>query len=215
MKFIIEYKILAFSLLACFLICPTTLAKQFQAEKVAVIYLAPSLQGVAAIDLATSDLSVALKELYDVSPRTKLLGEWKSISKNSFVLLKTTDVEFLKQIQKRTDFQNPPLREEGFLIQTLSVRKKPIILIVGNGELGVCYGVFHFIERCKMNHSFIGQSLQIQKEPDMTWRMITQPFEALGYPEVAKLEKPITQTIPREYDPQRPWESSRWSDFTV
>ena len=206
MKFNIEYKTIILSLLACFAISSTAFAKRFQVENLAEICLAPSLQDDAAIDLATSDLSAALKDLYHLSPKVKTLGEWKSVSRNSIVLLKTDDAELLEQIQERTDLQIPPLREEGFLIQTLSNRRKPIILIVGNGELGVCYGVFHLIERCRMNRSFTDEKLHIQKEPDMTWRMITQPFEALGYPEVAKLEKPIHQKIPREFDPQRPWE---------
>ena len=45
----------------------------------------------------------------------------------------------------------------------------------------------------------------------MKIRMITQPFEAVGYPDLANLPKPITKNIKREFDPMRPWEGLGYS----
>ena len=79
-------------------------------------------------------------------------------------------------------------------------------LISGNGVRGTSYGIFHFIERIKLDYSFASGKIDIIKQPDMKIRMITQPFEAIGYPDVANLPKPITKNIKREFDPMRPWE---------
>ena len=180
----------------------------FQAEKITDIVVANSLQSEAAVELATSDLSSTLKNLFASSTNVHASSNLKDIKDKSVLLVNTEDASLLQEVKLQFGFEIPQINEEGFIIKTVYDRKKAIVLIAGNGVRGTCYGAFHFIERLKIDHSFTEQNLDITREPNMTWRMITQPFEALGYPEVAKLAKPITQHRKREFDPQRPWEGA-------
>lgn len=180
----------------------------FKIEKIHDIIISESLQKEPAIDLATGDLSNTIVDLFDSKTSVKTIGDLKNVTPNSILIIKDKDISLVREIEKVIGVVIPKLAEDGFIIKTVCYENNPFILIVGEGVRGASYGTFHFIEQLKLNHSFTSKSIDILREPDMTWRMITQPFEALGYQEVAKLPKPITQHINREFDPQRPWEGA-------
>ncbi len=172
------------------------------------IIITEKLQGEAAIDLATGDLSNTLKDLFATETRLRTEIDLVQAAPNSIFVVEAEDDLWLKKLAGKFDITIPALSEDGFIIKTVYYNQKPLILISGNGVRGTCYGIFHFIERLKIDHSFASSDIDIIKQPDMTLRMITQPFEAVGYPDVAKLSKPITQHIKREFDPMRPWEGA-------
>ncbi len=170
--------------------------------------IATSLQGEAAIEFATDDLLNAFNDLSIAKCNKRVGFSIKDLSANSIVVMNAEDAVLVEKMGSRLGVEIPQLSEDGFIIKTVNYKKKPLILICGNGVRGATYGVFRLIERMKLDHKFISGSINIHEEPDMTWRMITQPFEAVGYPEVATLDKPIIQHLNREFDPIRPWEGA-------
>ena len=204
----LNMKNMLYVILMAFVVCVSSCTSNLDVEKVQNIIVADGLEKEAAVELATGDLSATLKSLFETNASVNWVNTIEEIPSNSVILVNMQNETMLQQINHQMNVMVPDLAEEGFVIKTVNYQDRPLVLIVGNGVRGTCYGAFHFIERLKLDHSFAEKGIDIKREPAMTWRMISQPFEALGYPEVAKLEKPITQHIMRAYDPQRPWEGA-------
>ncbi|MDO1448102.1 alpha-glucuronidase family glycosyl hydrolase [Rhodocytophaga aerolata] len=60
--------------------------------------------------------------------------------------------------------------KEGFLIQTLKVQGKNSTVITANSEVGVLYGVFHFLKLLQTHQNI--QKLAIQSSPKLTHRIL-------------------------------------------
>jgi len=170
------------------------------------IIITKNLRGEAALELATGDLSNTLKNLFDIETSLRTEMDLERAAPNSIFVIKTDDDLWQEKLTNKFGIVKPLLSEDGFIIKRINYNQKPLILISGNGVRGTSYGIFHFIERIKLDYSFASGKIDIIKQPDMKIRMITQPFEAIGYPDVANLPKPITKNIKREFDPMRPWE---------
>ena len=175
------------------------------------IIITKNLGGEAALELATGDLSNTLTNLFDIETSLKTEIDLERAAPNSIFVIKIDDDLWEEKLTKKVGIEKPFLSEDGFIIRRINYNDKPLILISGNGVRGTSYGIFHFIERIKLDYSFTYGKIDIIKQPDMKIRMITQPFEAVGYPDLANLPKPITKNIKREFDPMRPWEGLGYS----
>ena len=185
--------------------CNSSLSSQVSNNKLDII-ITKNLRVEAALELATGDLSNTLKNLFEIETSLRTEMDLERAAPNSIFVIKIDDDLWQEKLTNKFGIVKPLLSEDGFVIKKINYNEKPMILISGNGVRGTSYGIFHFIERIKLDYSFASGKIDIIKQPDMKIRMITQPFEAIGYPDVANLPKPITKNIKREFDPMRPWE---------
>ena len=198
LRFIILILIISYS-------CNSSVSSHISNNKLDII-ITKKLRGEAALELATGDLSNTLKNLFDIESSLRTEMGLEQAAPNSIFVIKIDDDLWQEKLTNKFGIVKPFLSEDGFIIKRINYKEKPLILISGNGVRGTSYGIFHFIERIKLDYSFASGKIDIIKQPDMKIRMITQPFEAIGYPDVANLPKPITENIKREFDPMRPWE---------
>ena len=198
LRFIILILIISYS-------CNSSVSSHISNNKLDII-ITKKLRGEAALELATGDLSNTLKNLFDIESSLRTEMGLEQAAPNSIFVIKIDDDLWQEKRTNKFGIVKPLLSEDGFIIKRINYNEKPLILISGNGVRGTSYGIFHFIERIKLDYSFASGKIDIIKQPDMKIRMITQPFEAIGYPDVANLPKPITKNIKREFDPMRPWE---------
>lgn len=172
------------------------------------IIIPSELYGDAAIMLAVTDFSDAVSRLYNAKTEVVSSCDLNWIPDNSVLLVASTDT---KSWSKVSDVEVPRLADEGFIINSIHQDGKSLLVVSGRGTLGLAYGLFHLIEKIRINKATPIQDVNVKREPDMTFRMLTQPFEVTGYPEMASLEKPITQNLKREFDPMRPWEGKGYT----
>jgi hypothetical protein len=198
LRFIILILIISYS-------CNSSVSSHISNNKLDII-ITKKLRGEAALELATGDLSNTLKNLFDIESSLRTEMDLEQAAPNSIFVIKIDDDLWQEKLTNKFGIVKPFLSEDGFIIKRINYKEKPLILISGNGVRGTSYGIFNFIERIKLDYSFASGKIDIIKQPDMKIRMITQPFEAIGYPDVANLPKPITKNIKREFDPMRPWE---------
>ncbi len=203
LRFIILFLIISYS-------CNSSVYSHVFNNKLDII-ITKNLEGEAALELATGDLSKTLTSLLDIETSLRTEIDLERAAPNSIFVIKIDDDLWQEKLTKKVGIVKPFLSEDGFIIKRINYNDKPLILISGNGVRGTSYGIFHFIERIKLDYSFAYGKIDIIKQPDMKIRMITQPFEAVGYPDLANLPKPITKNIKREFDPMRPWEGLGYS----
>jgi alpha-glucuronidase len=87
---------------------------------------------------------------------------------NASVLVATKSSPGIASISSNIDYKG--LGKEGFSIQTIQVKEKDITLITANTDIGVLYGVFHFL-RLLQTHINI-QQLSITSTPKIQNRLL-------------------------------------------
>lgn len=68
------------------------------------------------------------------------------------------------------DQQLQEIGEEGYLIQTSTVREKEVIIIAANSDIGLLYGVFEFMRQLQTEQDIT--NLSIQSAPKVEYRMV-------------------------------------------
>ncbi|MCP4371641.1 MAG: hypothetical protein GY797_26500, partial [Deltaproteobacteria bacterium] len=79
------------------------------------------------------------------------------------------------------------------------------ITVTGGSVRGLCYGVYFLREQLLLGKEITS----VRRKPDFTFRMITQPFEVAGYPDVATLTKPIVRQ--QQFGPMRPFDGAGYN----
>jgi alpha-glucuronidase len=59
---------------------------------------------------------------------------------------------------------------EGFIIQTVSIKGKNVIVIAGSTDIGVLYGTFHFLQQLQAHKSIT--NIAIQQDPAINLRIL-------------------------------------------
>ncbi len=115
------------------------------------------------LGIATSELQYGLSGLLD-----QPINQKKGVNKNNMVILGTGNNPLLKELKLEGQLQG--LGREGYLIFSGKLNRKKVIIIAGNEDVGVLYGVFHFL-RMLQTHQPI-ENLHIKESPKLEVRIL-------------------------------------------
>lgn len=117
---------------------------------------------------ARKELQAGLSGLLDI-PYT----ETKVLENNMLVVGTPQSVPLFKQQTFHTEIDG--LADEGYLIRSCTIEGKKVTVIAARTDVGVLYGVFHYLRLMQTDHSL--DKLHIQENPKLKYR------ESLGQPE--------------------------------
>ena len=99
----------------------------------------------------------------------KQIPEREHIGKTAVVVIGTPrSSEIIKKLNRKTELRKAG--EEGFLIESTRIDDVPVTAIMANSDIGVLYGVFHFL-RMVQTQSDIG-SLKVVQSPRIQHRLL-------------------------------------------
>jgi alpha-glucuronidase len=116
------------------------------------------------LEIAEKELRLALGGLLEVS-----LSSSKVIGESGAIVLGTPETSSLIKSLKLDD-KLKIAGDEGFVIVATSIKGKKCIVISGNKDVGVLYGVFHFIRMLQMRNSI--ENLSLQQAPQVKHRIL-------------------------------------------
>ena len=187
-----------------FLSCDLT-AHKFAIECTQAIVIPHDWQSDAAIRAAITDLSGVLRKRYWTQITILKHTQAGPISPDEILIINNSN-DSLKRWTDKVQFPVSKLTNDGFCIKEIDEGGIPALAISGNSVRACCYGIYHLIEKIKLGNLRSDGKIGIVKNPHMTFRMITEPFEAVGYETVAFLPKPVISQ--RSFDPMRPTEGA-------
>ncbi|MES2240660.1 MAG: alpha-glucuronidase family glycosyl hydrolase [Bacteroidota bacterium] len=116
------------------------------------------------LKVGITELNTALEKMlgYKTSQNTAVEGE------NSIIIGNKNSLSSLLQENLKTDFSK--LKKDGFIIKTISINNKKNIIITGNNDVAVLYGVFTFLRLIQTNHSI--ENLAIIDSPKTDIRIL-------------------------------------------
>jgi|APTNR8051073442_1049403.scaffolds.fasta_scaffold00003_535 alpha-glucuronidase len=113
-------------------------------------------------------LVIAKKEL--LTGLNGLLGvavpEIKALDKNGTIVCGT----FSSPAVKNLNLENQSIGRDGFVIKSVSVNGRTVMVIASNEDIGVLYGVFHFLRLLQTNKSI--KNLSIEESPKIKVRVL-------------------------------------------
>ncbi len=110
--------------------------------------------------VAQHELNLALTGLINV----KVLGTSK-LAAGSIALIKSSDLRKYK-----INNVEVPVQPDGFLVKTINVEGKNIVLITSKTDVGLLYGTFAFIKQLQLQKDI--SRLQIKEEPKIKNRIL-------------------------------------------
>ncbi len=123
-----------------------------------------ALGNSATIQATSKELQSGLSSLLD----TKIQTQQDINGENTLVFGSKSSLneDIIKNLKNELDQVN----NEGYLIKTFSLNNKNHILITGNTDIGVLYGVFNFLKLLQTNKSI--ENLNIVDSPKINVRML-------------------------------------------
>lgn len=115
------------------------------------------------LEAAKKELSLGLKGLLDLN-----LNEVKSISKKGVVIGTIASSAAVANSSHAKEINQ--LDDEGFIIRSTKINNKPIVLIAGKTDIGVVYGIFHYLRLMQIHQSL--EKLAIKEEPKLQLRVL-------------------------------------------
>lgn len=116
------------------------------------------------LQVAQQELMLAMKGLLGNSPALS-----KEILSNRTLLIGTaSNVGMITSL--KLDEKLKKVGEEGFLILRATIKGKSCIIITANKDIGVLYGVFHFIRLLQTHQSL--QNLAVENAPSVRHRLL-------------------------------------------
>ncbi|SHI59514.1 alpha-glucuronidase family glycosyl hydrolase [Pseudozobellia thermophila] len=113
-----------------------------------------SLPGASqTLQIARTELNRALKKMLGAPPSVAT-----SLRADPTLLIGTKDL-LPPELQKMVNDDLSRAGDEGFVIKSVKHRKKKILLISANGDIGILYGVFRFLNLMQQHQSFVKISL--------------------------------------------------------
>jgi len=116
-----------------------------------------------------SEILNSVKEELE-SGLTSMLGKSDSSKnfKNSLVVGKYADIKNDLTVKLDSDIDN--LVKEGYLIKSVKIQGKPVILITAQEDIGLLYGTFHFLRLLQTEQSI--DDLNISESPKIQLRVL-------------------------------------------
>mgnify|MGYP000273494821 FL=1 len=123
-----------------------------------------ALGNSATIQVTSKELQSGLSSLLD----TKIQTQQDINGENTLVFGSKSSLneDIIKNLKNELDQVN----NEGYIIKTFSLNNKNHILITGNTDIGVLYGVFNFLKLLQTNKSI--KNLNIVDSPKINIRML-------------------------------------------
>ena len=123
-----------------------------------------ALGNSATIQVTSKELQSGLSSLLD----TKIQTQQDINGENTLVFGSKSSLneDIIKNLKNELDQVN----NEGYIIKTFSLNNKNHILITGNTDIGVLYGVFNFLKLLQTNKSI--ENLNIVDSPKINIRML-------------------------------------------
>src|SRR5688572_16047447 len=116
------------------------------------------------LEIAEKELRLALGGLLEVNlPSSKVIGE------SGAIVLGTPETSSVIKSLK-LDEKLKIAGDEGFVIVSTSIKGTKCIVISGNKDVGVLYGVFHFIRMLQTRNSI--ENLSLQQAPQVKHRIL-------------------------------------------
>jgi alpha-glucuronidase len=115
------------------------------------------------ISAAKNELLKGLKGLLQLQP-----NETKEISQNGALLIGTANSPVLSELNLKSSSEK--IGTEGFLIKSVKINQKNATVIAANTDIGVLYGVFHFLKLIQTGQSLT--NLAIENSPKLTHRIL-------------------------------------------
>jgi alpha-glucuronidase len=140
-------------------ISDSNLLKEYKTDITGVYFAGES----GIMNSARHELEIGLNGLLD-----QKINFVKSINRDGIVVATKFNTSLLSSL--RLEDRIKTIGTEGFLINTIKLNGKKIILITGNEDAGVLYGVFHFL-RILQTHGNI-QNLDIVSSPKIKLRLL-------------------------------------------
>ncbi|KAA3627104.1 MAG: alpha-glucuronidase, partial [Bacteroidetes bacterium] len=122
-----------------------------------------TLGNSSTLDIASSELQYGLTGLLDES-----VNEKKGVYKNNMIILGKGKEALLKSLNLEENLA--AAGKEGYVIFSGKLNRKKVIVIAGNEDVGVLYGVFHFL-RLIQTHQNI-ENLLVVESPKLDVRML-------------------------------------------
>jgi alpha-glucuronidase len=92
---------------------------------------------------------------------------FKNIDQDGMIVIGRSDHPLLKGLQLS---QKHDLADEGYLIKSLKINDKNVILVTADSDIGVLYGSFHLLRLLQMQQSL--EDLNIIEKPALNLRML-------------------------------------------
>jgi alpha-glucuronidase len=115
------------------------------------------------IKIAENELTNGLEGLLGQS-----LSKFKNINDDGIVIIGIN--KNIRQLQRDINNKLSKLGNEGFVISNTSINRKKALVITANSDIGVLYGVFHFLRLLQTNQNI--SSLDIVSSPKTKLRML-------------------------------------------
>lgn len=135
------------------------LLKQYKEVAQVIVFPANS----ASLKAAKLELSKGFKGLLNIE-----INEVSSISQRGIIIGTPTSSKLIASSKYADKIEQ--LDNEGYIIQTATINKKQVILIAGKTDIGVLYGVFHYLRLMQTNSSI--NDLAIKEEPKLQHRVL-------------------------------------------
>ena len=113
--------------------------------------------------MAKNELSKGLKGLIGIE-----LKESVKLANNSILVGTPKSSEIVSKLSFANEINN--LDREGYIIREASVDGKKTIVITAKEDIGILYGVFHFLRLMQTNSSI--DKLSMKEEPKLQYRVL-------------------------------------------
>lgn len=115
------------------------------------------------LNAAKEELKTGLKGLLDIQ-----LPENNKLLKNSLLIGTPKSSKRIAQLGFAKEINQ--LDDEGFMIRSAMVEGKPVTVLAAKNDIGVLYGVFHYLKLIQTNQSL--DQLAIKEEPKLQYRVL-------------------------------------------
>jgi len=116
------------------------------------------------MDIAATEFQTGLEGLLGIQ-----ISKSSTINHDGTIILGTNEKsEIINSIITQSEFEK--INDEGFIIKTADYNDKEVIIISGKKDIGVLYGVFHFL-RLLQTHSDI-ENLSVISSPKIKLRLL-------------------------------------------
>ncbi len=150
-----------------------------------------SLGDSETIEIAKKELKLGLNGMLGLEFLSK-----PSTNEKSLIFGNISNLSSDIAIQLENDFKN--INEEGFIIKSISIKGKDQIIITGKKDIGVLYGVYHFLQLLQSHKSI--EQLKIVDYPKLKIRVLNHWDN-------------IDRTVERGYAGSSIWDWHRLPDY--
>ncbi|MDD3079709.1 MAG: alpha-glucuronidase family glycosyl hydrolase [Paludibacter sp.] len=112
---------------------------------------------------ARKELITGLEGLINTTPK-----ESTKIESNTIIIGTRKSSDIISKLLSSDEID--ALNKEGYIIRTMNIVRKQVIVIAAKEDIGILYGIFHFLRLMQTNCSL--EKLSIKEEPKLQYRVL-------------------------------------------